>query len=171
MKSLRNIAFAMLSLLCCISCIKEKPQLEFELKVGDNIPNFSVVMNDGTTVNSNGLQNGVAIIMFFHTSCPDCRNTLPAMQKIYDQMGKKFPIVLISREQNDDEIVPYWQEMGYTLPYSPQSTREIYNLFATSRVPRVYICNNGVIKHIFTDAPTPSYSDLTGCLKLYLDVY
>lgn len=169
MKAIRQIFLLLSVVLCCISCIKDKPEGEFELKIGDPIPVFSVVMNDGTTVNSSQLQKGIAIIMFFHTSCPDCRNTLPAVQQIYDQMGSEFPIILISREQNGDEIAKYWKEMGYTLPYSPQSTREIYNMFATSRVPRVYICNNGVIGHIFTDAPTPTYSDLMGCLNLYLD--
>lgn len=169
MRGIKNIILATLVLLICISCIKDNPEGEFELKIGEPIPVFSVIMNDGTTVNSSQLQKGIAIIMFFHTSCPDCRNTLPAVQQIYDQMGSEFPMVLISREQSGDEIAEYWSEMGYTLPYSPQTTREVYNLFATSRVPRVYICHDGIIEHIYTDAPTPSYSDLMGCLKLYLD--
>ena len=169
MEKIRKILLVTFLLFCCVSCIKDNPEVEFELRVGDSVPTFSVVMNDGTSVNSQQLGQGVALIMFFHTSCPDCRNTLPAVQEIYNRMDKRFPIVLISREQNGDEIAKYWNEMGYTLPYSPQSTREIYNLFATSRVPRVYICNNGIIEHIFTDAPTPTYSDLMGCLNLYFD--
>ena len=37
------------------------------------------------------------------------------------------------------------------MPYSAQSDRDIYELFARTRVPRVYICKDGQIKQIFTD--------------------
>ena len=67
---------------------------------------------------------------------------------------------LISREQSEEEIKDYWQEKEYTLPFSAQKDRKIYNLFATSRVPRVYICNEGVITRIYTDDPIARYEDL-----------
>ena len=167
MKALKNILVLLSAVLLAVSCIKEEPQTEFELEVGDSIPNFAVQMNDGSIVTSTQLKKGISLIMFFHTSCPDCQNTLPAVQQIYNEWGNDISVVLISREQEGAEIAQYWQERGYTLPYSPQSTREIYNLFATSRVPRVYICNKGTIEHIFTDSPVPTYSDL----KIILDSY
>ena len=169
MKALENILALVFAVLLAVSCIKDGPQKEFELEKGDSIPNFTVQMNDGSTVSSVQLRSGIAIIMFFHTSCPDCQNTLPAVQQIYNEWGNEISVVLISREQEGAEIARYWKEKGYNLPYSPQSTREIYNLFATSRVPRVYICNNGIIEHIFTDSPIPTYSDLAGILGDYLD--
>ena len=52
-----------------------------------------------------------------------------------------------------------------TLPFSAQPTRVIYNLFAESRIPRVYICKDGVIKAIFTDNPNPTYDDMDSVLK------
>ncbi len=167
MNRLAHILVALFLSLVLVSCIEE-PDTEFELAIGERIPNFTVQMNDGTTVTGAQLCNGTALIMFFHTGCPDCRNTLPAVQKIYDQLKDKISITLISREQPESEISQYWKEIGYTMPYSAQTTREIYNLFATSRVPRVYICNDGIIKHIYTDNPIPTYSDLSGNLELYV---
>ena len=67
---------------------------------------------------------------------------------------------LISREQGDDEIRPYWESQGYTMPYSAQKDRNVYHLFASSRVPRVYICKDGVIRYMYDDSPVPSYTDL-----------
>lgn len=156
----RLIIAALLCAVLSVSCIKDDEPQEFELSVGDRIPEFSVEMADGTTVSSGSLQRGVALVMFFHTSCPDCRNTLPSVQMIYQQYNSNIKILLISREQNADEIALYWDEMGYSMPYSPQSTRRVYNLFATSRVPRVYISKDGVIKSIYTDNPIPSFEDL-----------
>ena len=73
---------------------------------------------------------------------------------------------LISREETDETIKPYWQSNGYTMPYSAQYDRKVYELFAMTRVPRVYICKDGIIKHIFTDTPAPpSYEDIKTAVK------
>lgn len=157
-----------ISLFAAVSCIKDDPDPEFELKVGERIPEFTVTMSDGTTMTSDLLSEGPAIIMFFNTGCPDCKNTLPSVQKIYGEYKDKVSFALISREQSEEEIKDYWQEMGYTLPFSAQTDRKIYNLFATSRVPRVYICNDGKIVNIYTDDPIPSYEDmLTDIMSIF----
>jgi hypothetical protein len=46
------------------------------------------------------------------------------------------------------------------MPYSAQSDRKIYELFAKTRVPRVYFVKEGVIRKIFTDSPAPVYDNL-----------
>ena len=157
---MKKIAYILMALLAAVSCIHDDPDQEFELKTGDRIPEFTVRMSDGATVTSAQLSEGPAVIMFFHTGCPDCQNTLPSVQRLYDNYKDEVKFVLISREQQDEEILPYWQEKGYTMPYSPQKDRKIYNLFATSRVPRVYICYDGKIVNFYTDDPIPYYEDL-----------
>ena len=142
-------------------CIKEK-QTGAELKVGDILPDFEVVMNDGSVVTDDMLKESVSVVMFFHTSCPDCQQVLPQMQKIYDEYaseGVKF--ALISREDSDMSIDAFWNEKGLKIPYSAQTTRKIYEKFASERIPRVYICEKGgIIRYIFTDNPNPSYDDI-----------
>lgn len=154
-------------LLSAISCIKDDQyDQEYELKTGETIPDFAVTMNDGSTVTSAALKEGVAVIMFFHTGCPDCRNTLPSVQRIYEEYsseGVKF--VLISREEEDDSIRRHWDENGYTLPYSAQTDRSVYSLFASSRVPRVYVCKDGTVTAAYHDSPIPSYEDLVSDLE------
>ena len=61
------------------ACIKEGP-IGYELQVGDMLPDFEVVMNDYSKVSDDDLSKGVSVIMFFHTSCPDCQKALPVMQ-------------------------------------------------------------------------------------------
>lgn len=144
-----------------VSCIYDDPELEFELKVGDRIPDFTVQMNDGTTVTGKSLRDGVSVIVFFHTECPDCKETLPSVQRVYDEyLAKGVSFALISRSQVGAEIAEYWKETGYTMPYSGQTDRTVYNLFATTRVPRVYICKDGRIKSFYTDNPNVTYEEL-----------
>ena len=127
-------------------------------------------MNDGTQVSSVQLREGVCCIVFFTTVCPDCQQTLPHVQRIYDEYsGRGVRFALISREEGDRTVSAYWSEQGFTMPYSARSDRRIYELFASSRVPRIYICRNGVIMSIFTDLPSiPTYESLSAVLKRFL---
>lgn len=59
------------------------------------------------------------------------------------------------------EIERYWQSKSFSMTYSPQADRSIYNLFATSLIPRIYICDrNGIIRYIHTDDVLPTCETL-----------
>ena len=148
-------------ILALTSCIKEGKEGK-DLVAGDYIPDFIVTMNDGTVVTGASLREVPSCIMFFHSSCPDCRQALPVMQEIYDRyVSKGLRFALISREEEGASIDAFWKENSFTMPYSAQSTREIYNLFAETRVPRIYICEKGGrIRNIYTDDPVPDLNEL-----------
>lgn len=165
---MRRIIFAFTTLiLITAACIKEK-QTGNDLTVGDHIPEFSVTLNDGRTITGAYLSEGISCIVFFHTSCPDCRETLPVIQNIYDEYepeGIRF--VLISREESAAEIESFWKDNSLMMPYSAQEDRRIYEKFARTRIPRVYICEKGVIRKIYTDDPVPTYEELKNDLESY----
>ena len=160
----------LLSALCILnSCIKEKTSGN-DLKPGDRLPEFSVTMSDGRIVTDESLGEGVSCIVFFYTACPDCQKALPEIQKIYnDYSASGVSFVLISREETIDTVLPYWQKNEFSMPFSAQSDRRIYELFATTRVPRVYLVKDGVIMSVFTDDPVPGYDTLSGALRILLE--
>ena len=164
MKYLYEILLALTVL--CSSCIKEKEN-GADLAVGDSLPEFSVTMNDGTKVGTKQLSAGISCIMFFTTACPDCRETLPQMQRIYDEFAPKgVTFAIISREDGITTVSEYWTLEGFTMPFSAQSDRSVYELFAKTRVPRVYINKDGLIKAIFTDIPAnPTYEDIKAVIE------
>ena len=137
-----------------------------ELLVGDRLPDFEVVMNDGSVVDDEILSEGVSVVMFFHTSCPDCQQALPRMQQIYDEyISKGVYFAFISREESAVDIESYFNEKGLKLPYSAQNDRKVYEKFAQTRIPRIYICEKGgIIRYIFTDDPVPTYDLLKSSL-------
>ena len=161
----RTISY-LIAVLSLFSCIKEKPK-GADLDAGDMIPDFTVAVSDGTSLTGAQLRDGVSCIVFFTTICPDCRETLPHIQKLYDEYADKgVRFAIISREDGYESVSTYWREQGFTMPYSAQSDRTVYELFARSRVPRVYICRDGVIKYIFTDQPAnPTYEVLRAVLE------
>ena len=169
MKQIILILTILCAFLCSSGCIKDKVE-GVELKVGDELPDFSVVMNDGTIVSDESLKGSVSCVMFFNTSCPDCQRTLPEVQQVYNEFASKGVLfTLISREQTAALIEPYWTERGYDMPYSAQADRAVYSKFAQSRIPRVYICDkDGIIRYIYTDDPTPTYENLSDSVKSLL---
>ena len=163
---MKRIISYLIAVSSLFSCIKENPT-GADLVVGDVIPDFTVTESDGTSLNGAQLREGVSCIVFFTTLCPDCRATLPVVQRLYEEYADKgVRFAVISREEGQESVSSYWQEQGFTMPYSAQSDRAVYELFARSRVPRVYICRDGVIKYIFTDQPAnPTYEVLRAVLE------
>ena len=153
------IAFTVLVGLC--GCVKENPK-GADLKVGEMMPDFEVVMSDGTVVTDDLLKESVSVVMFFSMACKDCRETLPQMQKIYDEYASKdIGFALISRAESETSIISFWEENDLVMPYSAQNDRAVYELFAKEGIPRIYVCEKGgIIRHIHTDNPTPSYDVL-----------
>ena len=170
-KAIILLSIFALSALLPSSCINEEgPDLNDVIELGDRLPDFSAVMNDGSTITGGELRKSPSVVVFFYSGCPDCRKALPSVQQLYDNyaaQGVKF--ALISREESDSTIAEYWQTNGLTMPYSAQEDRTIYELFAKSRVPRVYVSdNNGIVRAIFTDDPVPTYEELVAALTALL---
>ena len=163
---MNRILSAMAVLAVLTGCIKEK-QTGADLKVGDRLPDFEVVMDDGTVVTDEILSETVSVVMFFHTSCPDCRQVLPQMQKVYDEYASTdVRIVLISREDPKESVESFWLENGLKMPYSAQNDRKVYEKFAATRIPRVYVNEKGgIIRYVFTDDPNPSYDEISTALE------
>ena len=127
------------------------------VKVGDRVPAFSVetVLADGSTAMFSTAQlTGETVIVLFNTSCGDCQRELPRMNDYYLQHRheKGFQMVAISRAEGAESVAAYWKEQGLSIPYSAQTDRRIYNLFASSIIPRTYFCSaDGTVTRILVE--------------------
>ena len=113
--------------------------------VGDRLPSFSVEVVDSTgrhSFSSDALI-GRAVIVFFNTGCSDCQRELPVLNDYYLRHRSEpgLQMVAIAREETEESIQAFWQSQSLSIPYSPQSDRRVYNLFATATIPRVYFCS------------------------------
>lgn len=74
-------------------------------------------------------------VVFFSTTCPDCREALARLQSRPDHSN----VLCISRDERAAEVAAYWEAYGLTLTYAAVPDRSVYNLFARSGSPRLYI--------------------------------
>lgn len=135
-------------ILLMTSCVKDEPEEAWSLAAGDKVPEFSIVMNDGSVVTTESLRGKTAVIIFFNTSCEDCREELAEMQSTYIgsmMSGSDIDFICISREEGAASVAAYWEKNGLTMPYSAQTDRTVYNLFASSGIPRIYYISPSLI--------------------------
>lgn len=152
-------------------CITEDDPVNIGVDTGDELPQFTVQLDNGATVSTSSLIGKIAVIEFFNTGCRDCQEGLPAVNKLYE-VYKEDPNIMIfaiSREENSESIEIFWKEHGFILPYSAQSDRTVYNLFATTGIPRTYIADeSGKIIATFGDSDIPIFSDLNNEIEKLL---
>ena len=148
---------ALLALSCNAVNDGDDTNVKEYVKVGDRVPTFSVetVLADGSTATfTTARLTGETVIVLFNTSCGDCQRGLPRMNDYYLQHcgDKGFQMVAISREEGAESVAAYWKEQGLSIPYSAQTDRRIYNLFASSIIPRTYFCSaDGIITQILVE--------------------
>lgn len=166
MKAPKLIITVLIALLSHTGCIYDHdPEGEEDLKAGDLLPYFEITMNDGRKLTTDSLRGRPSAIIFFNTDCADCRKELPVIEELYLRKGEDVTVVCISREEDAQDIGNYWAISGLSIPYSAQDDRIIYNMFAHSGIPRVYISDSDLkITSIFTDYPLPTLRELEDAL-------
>lgn len=150
MKYWLSIFFVLLGCLL-FSCIREEVSAGHDrVEPGDTLPDFSMVLNDGSELTTQSLKGKVVVLIFFHTECPDCQKELPVIQQLYEEYA------------TNEEVADYWERNSLTIHYSAQDDRRVYELFSTSRIPRVYVCRrDGTIVSMYSDNPIATYSQLS----------
>lgn len=156
----------------CSSDEKASEAIEL-VTVGSRLPSFNVVLNDDTHVTPMTLRGHRAVIVFFNTGCSDCRAYLPKLNEFYEQIRSSTTsnlsdvrVVAVSRAQKNDAVARYWNEYHYTVPYSAQTDRTVYNLFAKIGIPRTYIVNErGIVTATFDPDHAPNPLQLQEALR------
>lgn len=138
------------------SSIEDDNEVTERVNVGDRVPSFSVdVVTDGIISTFSTAQlTGETVIVFFNTTCPDCQRDLPKLNQYYlkHKNDKGFQMVAISRAEGEDTVAAYWKDNGLQIPYSAQNDRRIYELFASSIIPRIYFVSaKGIVTRVFIE--------------------
>lgn len=119
------------------------------VKVGQKMPAFTIVSDDGQQLSSSSLKGKVVLVSFFATWCPPCQKELAEVQKTLwpkYKDNKNFALLVIGREHTDAELADYNKKKGFTFPLYPDKNRAIFGAFAKSLIPRSYLVDkNGKV--------------------------
>lgn len=82
-----RVVLSLLLLVVAGGCITEKDEPVVSLAVGDAVPQFSVTLDDGSQFDYDIVRRHPCVIVFFDTSCPDCRAALPVIQSVASELA------------------------------------------------------------------------------------
>ena len=176
MKRICRLYFAQLFIVIVtgmfISCLNDDESSSNNseiVKVGDVVPEFSLIGTNGDMISSSSLHGQYYILNFFDTGCKDCRQEFPVLQQIYEKYKEELPVLNVPRSQSVDEVNAYWSKEGLTMPYYTAREKSLYYKFATKGIPRTYIVDmDGKVLDMFTDSPVVDYETLDGALQKLL---
>ena len=111
------------------------------VKVGDQAPDFTISMEDGTVKKLSDLKGKVVWINFFADWCPPCRKELPHLDKeVYEKFkGQAFEVLVIGREHDWATVNKFKKDKGYKMPFYPDKKREIFAKYAKQNIPRNFV--------------------------------
>lgn len=119
--------------------------------VGDSAPAFTFPGLDGNTVSLTDYKGKVVFLNIWATWCPPCKEEMPSMEKLYQQLkGEDFEILAVSVDASGAEDVgPFVKELGLSFPVLLDSEGTMLNLYGTTGLPESFIIGKeGVIEEI-----------------------
>lgn len=130
---------------------------------GDRLPEFSVTDGAGGTLTDKDFQGKKSYLVFFVTTCGDCKRELPRMEQLYRLLREEpdCQVIAIARKQGKEVIDAYWEASDFTMPKYLDPDRKVYNKFANSMVPRVYLVDpQGIVRWMGIETFEPSDTEL-----------
>ena len=111
------------------------------VKAGDQAPDFTVEMFDGSRVTLADLRGKVVLLNFWATWCPPCREELTHVQtELIDRFaGRPFVFLPVSRGESRETVAAFREKTGYEFPMGLDSTQSVYNRYAANYIPRNFL--------------------------------
>lgn len=124
-------------------------------EVGYTAPDFTLSDLDGKQVNLSDLRGQVVYLNFWATWCPPCREEMPAIQAIHEEMGDKVKVLAVNVEGTRDEVSAFAKEFGLGFQIALDGDLSVARMYQVRGIPvSLFIDKNGVIRAKFVGGLT-----------------
>jgi len=96
---------------------------------------------DGATINLGDFKGDVILVDFWATWCGPCRQVMPALQEIHDELGAEgVRIIALSTDRQGAEVVaPFISQNGYTFPVALMN-QDAFRVFGqVNSIPTTFV--------------------------------
>lgn len=99
-------------------------------------PPFQLRTVDGGSVDSAGLQGKVVLVNFWATWCKPCKDEMPAMQRLQQQVGHRdFVLLAITTDSQREAIAEFARTLGLSFPLLLDESKETSGAFGVRGLP------------------------------------
>lgn len=116
------------------------------VKLGQTVPNFDLVLPDGTKTNMKALRGKVVMLQFTASWCGVCRKEMPHIEKDIWQKhksNKNFALYGIDLKEDKQKVIDFQKQTNITYPLALDLDGKIFYTFAEQ--------NAGVTRNIIVD--------------------
>jgi thiol-disulfide isomerase/thioredoxin len=144
--------------------VKFGPKIE-GVEIGKRAPDYRMVRlgtTDSVSIHQEA-KGQVTLVNIWATWCIPCRAEMPAMEKLYQQLGPKgLRILAVSIDEGDArDVQQFVQELGLSFEILHDQSGDIQRVYQTTGVPESFLLDkNGVIvKKVIGEHPWGSPSN------------
>lgn len=114
------------------------------LKETTAAPDFTVQNLDGKTVSLSDYRGKVVLLNLWATWCPPCREEMPSMQTMYDELkGRGFTILAVAApnppRETREKIENFVADGQYSFPILIDSEYEVNGIYGTGSIPTSWV--------------------------------
>jgi peroxiredoxin len=143
----------MITLLCSIVASISAQNIQKEIpadygyivKLGQTIPDFDIILPDGTTTNTKALRGKVLMLQFTASWCSVCRKEMPHIEKeIWKKLksNSNFALYGIDLKEETDKVIEFQKQIRITYPLALDLEGKIFYSFAA---PEAGVTRNVIV--------------------------
>jgi cytochrome c biogenesis protein CcmG/thiol:disulfide interchange protein DsbE len=147
-----------------VALVKFGPSIE-GVEVDKRAPNFTAVdIQRGDSVSLHEASQGrVTLINIWATYCIPCREEMPAMEKLYRELGPRgLRIIAISVDEGSTaDVRQFVKDYGLTFDILQDKSGDIQKVFQTTGVPESFLLDRKgiIVKKVIGEHPWSSPSN------------
>lgn len=148
-----NSSFPVLALWCVVgmasgSAVATTPQT-LPAFLDKPAPEFTLPDTEGQTHRLRDYRGQVVVLNFWATWCPPCREEMPAMERLHEQVaGTGIAVVAINVGEDEDTIFRFTGDYPVTFPLLMDREGTIVEEYPVIGLPTTYIIDPaGIIRH------------------------
>jgi len=117
----------------------------YKVKVGEQAPNLSFSLMDGTPISNESLKGKVVVLQFTASWCVVCRKEMPHLEKEVWQQFKNedFILIGIDLKEKPEKVKRFIAQMKVTYPFAIDTNGKLFESFT--------LPNAGVTRNIVLD--------------------
>jgi thiol-disulfide isomerase/thioredoxin len=116
-----------------------KPQ-----RLGEEIGDFEFTGLDGGKIDRKSLEGKIALVDFWFTTCPPCRQSMPLLETLYQKFKDNPKVVFLAvsvdrPDVSEKQITDTLQSWGATMPIARDSRNDGASVFQVGGAPSMFL--------------------------------
>ena len=118
-------------------------------RIGNLAPNFRLQTITGDSLRLSDLRGRPVFLNFWATWCGECRNEMPAMQRLADEHGDAIAVVGLNAGEKTETVRAFADRLGIGYPLLLDPGSSVVEAYAVPAIPTsLFIDADGVVRSV-----------------------